>query len=392
MSTTITDIRNGVARRLHGTSSNQLTDFYGLLHDAAVRCQADTDFEETRRTVPLATPVYGGVFVYEPPSDLKGDRIVSFRTQPWFLAYDRADMLGMENYAGWAERWWSPDLAVKWSDFEKKLIVDVPPKGSVVLSATTTADGWTVGGGASNLVTDNLYSAGYPSSLAFTLSGSGYIETSSISAFDLTNYPANGVAFAWVFLPSDADLSTVSFQLRWGNSDGSYFEQGTALPFDGTALTVGWNLIAFPWSGLSEIGSPDLTAVTYARLTVNVTGPATPVRVGGITFSLGQIWEIDYYSRFLFRSAAGAFKEKPTADSDLINLDTDALAVFTDCLAMLAAQQAQGKDSAFDLGFFQRQYQDSVMKYSRKNPSKAMKAGTSYYEVRRHGYSPLGRR
>ena len=86
MSYTISDVKNSISRKLHGTTANQLSDFYGLLYDAAVKVLDECDFEETRRTQQLLTPVYGqNAFDYACPADLKGNRLIDLRPQ----AYNR---------------------------------------------------------------------------------------------------------------------------------------------------------------------------------------------------------------------------------------------------------------------------------------------------------------
>ena len=279
---------------------------------------------------------------------------------------------------------------MKWSDFSKKLRVSVPPKGNVLLSGTTsvTDNGtWTVGGGASNLAADTLYTVAYPSSLSFSLSGSGYLENSTLTPLDVTVYGDQSVGFVWAYFQGSNLPSSV--ELQWGSSSSDHYSRTVTSNFDGTAFRDGWNLLGFAWQGAAVTGTPAVDVINYARFTVNGVGSASPVRISGITFSLGQIYEITYYSKYIFRDLSGAFKEKPTLDSDMLNLDTDATAVFADCLAMLAAQQAQGKDSAFDLGFFRQQYQDSKDNYARKNPSRAMKAGTPYYVVKREVFTAV---
>jgi hypothetical protein len=139
------------------------------------------------------------------------------------------------------------------------------------------------------------------------------------------------------------------------------------------------------------VGSPTVSAVNALRFDTAITGTITPVYFDAVICSLGSIYEIEYYSKYLFRSLAGAFKERPTLDTDLLNLDTDSYGVFTSCLSLLAAQQQQGKDSGYDLKTFDADYKEAVASYNRRFPSQAQKVTGSYYKVKRSSYaSKLG--
>lgn len=385
MAYTLLDIKNATARKLHGVTANQITDFYGLCFDAAVKVLSQVDPEETRRLVPLATPLYGqAAFDYASPSDLKGNRFIDLRPQANRSPSDTPIQQFSQDFDRFKKQVYQGSrVEVSWDTFVKSLRVALPAKDNVVLnenSSATSNGTWSAGGGASGLETDDLYFVNSPSSIRYSLSGNGYLENSTMTAINLTNYLDQAVAFVWTYCQG-SNLPT-SFNLHWGSGSSDYYSASVTSQADGTAFVNGWNLLGFQWQGASVTGTPDVTAINYARFTTNITGVATPVRLNAITFSLGQIYELEYYSKFLFRDSLGAFKEKPTADTDLINLDTDALGVYTNCLAHLAAQQQQGKDSSFDLPFFKGEYETSVLEYNRKYPSQTQKTGTPYYQVR----------
>jgi hypothetical protein len=393
MSYTITDIKNAVSRRLHGTTANQLTDFYGLLYDTATKCLDDCDFEETRRTVQLTTPIYGQAsFEYACPSDLKGNRLIDLRPQanrspsdvPTQQFSQAFDTLKTQVTSG-------SRIETRWNGYIKTLRIALPALDNVLLNSCDSITGngtWTAGAGASALADEDIYFVQGAGSLKYSLTNDGYLENSTMSVMDLTNYQDRAVLFAWVY--NEATLPT-SFTLRWGSDSANYWTKTVTTQWDGTAFRVGWNLVGFDWQTATKTLNPVVTAIDYLRFYTAITGSATPVYFDSVTASLGSIYEIEYYSKYLFRDLAGAFKEKVTLDSDLVNLDMDSYGVFTNCLAMLAAQQQQGKDSAFDLAFFQKQYADSVLSYNQKYPSQAQKTVGSYYQVRRSSYaSKLG--
>jgi hypothetical protein len=176
--------------------------------------------------------------------------------------------------------------------------------------------------------------------------------------------------------------------LRWGSSAADYWEASATLQQDGTAFQTGWNLLAFSWP-TTDTGSPDVSSVTYLRVSFDADSAQNPVRIDAISSSLGELFEIAYYSKYLFRDAVtGAFQETVTSDTNLINLDTDSYQLFFDQCMILACQQKQGIDAIFaDLPFFQNSYADGVAKYQAKYPSQDLKTQQPYYAFRKQSYS-----
>lgn len=278
-------------------------------------------------------------------------------------------------------------LEVRWDTYIKTLRIALPALSNVLVNSCddVTSNGtWTVGAGASGISTDNLYYTGGSGSLKYSLNGNGYIENSTMAAVDLTEYLDRGVMFCWAYLQSTAPSA---LGLRWGSDSSNYWSKSVAAQWDGTAFQQGWNLLGFDWQAASKTGTPTVTAIDYLRFDTTIVGVSTPVYFDNVVCSLGSIYDIEYYSKYLFRSAAGAFKERVTDDTDLLNLDTDSYGVFTNCLAMFAAQQQQGKDSGVDLPFFQNQYKEAMTSYNLRFPSQALKTTGSYYQVKKSSYA-----
>lgn len=392
MAYSITDVKNAVSRKLHGTTANQLTDFYGLLFDTASKCIDDCDFEETRRTAALTTPIYGqAAFDYACPTDLKGNRLIDLRPTANRLVNDVPTQQNSQDFDRLKTQIASGSrVEVRWNKYGKTLRISLPETKKTLLNScdSLTCNGtWSAGGGATGIATETLYTVDGTGSIRFDLSAGwdGDVINTTMTPVDLTDYEDKGVIFLWLYCQSN---TPTSLTLSWGtDTTVNYWYRIISTQWDGTAFQQGWNLIGFDWGNATEIGSPDITLVDSIRLDVHITGTAIPMYLDQIVISLGEMYEIEYYSKYLFRDTAGAFKEKPTADSDLLNLDSDSYGVFTNCLAMLAAQQQQGKDAAFDLPFFQNQYKESVLSYNQKYPSQAQKTVGSYYDVKRSSYA-----
>ncbi len=151
----------------------------------------------------------------------------------------------------------------------------------------------------------------------------------------------------------------------------------------------GWNQLSYLWDGATVVGSPNYQSITYLRSTFNyATGtPVNNVRVNNYTSNIGSIYEIVYYSKYLFRDlVTGTFKERPTRDDDLINLDTETYMLLTNKCAHLAAQQNGGQDGAFDVDYFAKQYIKSLRKYQSIYKSEIIKPSDSYYVPTKNNY------
>ena len=111
------------------------------------------------------------------------------------------------------------------------------------------------------------------------------------------------------------------------------------------------------------------------------------IAIDKIFSSIGEIWETEYYSKFLWRTSAGVFIQKPSKDSDLLNLDEAGFMLFLNELAILAAQQLFGRDAANDIRFFNEELHGAgkkkglYRKYKQAHPSKSLKMIQTYYRL-----------
>jgi len=106
------------------------------------------------------------------------------------------------------------------------------------------------------------------------------------------------------------------------------------------------------------------------------------------TGSDATTWELEYYSKYLFKSAADVWQEAVAEDSDILNLDTETYPLFFDKVMILLAPQLAGKDSAFDLKFYSDHYTNGVATYVSQNKSEAQRPQTIYY---RQPFKPFRR-
>lgn len=330
---TVSQLKADITRMMKGTSLREVGDFYGTAAAAANRMLARIDTEETRRTVTAASPFYDNVQDYALPSDYK--RMLDIRPQA-----NRQSMPGRSDFGETAQKQFgirhSPNsFSIRWNNMIRTISAQQLPMGGVaqmdsfdvtVSGSTVTSNGaWTGEGDASGLYAETLNFVEGNGSLGFNLSGvTGLadIVNSTAAALDLSALKFKDASVYALYIPVGFSARFVSLTLRRGSSSANYVQATTTTKLDGTAFTDGWNFVLFNWISASITGAPDDTKNTYRRLGFQyTTGPAiNGVLVDNWTDSLGNLYEFEYYSNYLFRTAAGAWEATPTADTDLVNV------------------------------------------------------------------------
>lgn len=383
MQTTISDFKTRLQTKIHGQSLNKVQDVYGLIGEAAGNLLLRVDPQETKVVANIENALYDQVYDYALPTDVKGDRIVALRPQinnspsnafgyNSTESFDRTKGLGANQYT------------LNFDSIIKTIRIDKPTRAGVALNEcnTLTENGsWAVGSNATTLEADTIEYITGSGSLRFNISASGstaYIENSTMTAVDLTNYLSVGAIFLWAYVPTVS--ATTSIDLRWGSDSSNYYSKTVTTNHFGQSFVTGWNLIRFDWSSATTTGSPTITAIDYLRATINYTGTAmTAFRIDSIMAKLPSVWEIIYYSKYLFRNSSGTWIVKPTADTDLINLDTEGVnALLYEC-AYIVAQDLGGEDSQFDVDIFKKRRDEVWGAYLNRYKSEVIKKRESYY-------------
>lgn len=387
MSYNISDLKDRINSKVHN-SINKIVDVDSLIIEAGNNLLLAVDSPALIRSTQLTNGLYDAVYSYAAPADLKEDKIISLIPQ------DPLNQTPAQNY----NQTYSKEL-----DLRKELgtlsiddnstvrtlkAVGIGLRAGVTVNdanSLTTNGTWSAGDNAINLAIDTINYVSGNASLKFDISASGstaYLENSTMQAVDLTNYVNTGSAFVYVYIPSTSIITSVN--LRWGNDSSNYYSATATTTQDNTAFIAGWNLLRFDWAGATETGTVTDTAVDYLRVTFNYTGTATTsCRVDNIVFRLPAIYNLKYYSNYLYRSTAGTWLEKPTAsdDSDIINTDTTGFNMLVAECALLAAQELAGEDSSFDVDFFKNQKREVWGQYTSNNKSQAMKRREPYYRA-----------
>ena len=395
MSYSITNLLTDIASVIHGTTTNKIPNVYGHINRAARAVLLDVDPKETTKIVQLSQ-VFNSVYDYALPVDVKGDRIIDLRpqagrnpsdifVQDYAQTFDANKLLNNSNA-----------IFTQWNTGVKTLRIEAPTLTSpLTLCDTSTITGWTASNGAQSLSLDTTNNVAGGGAIVFNLaagSGTGSIQISTLNPIDVTAKVNIDTEFFWVYIPTGSAIT--SFTLRWGSDvTANYYTQTVTTNQQGNAFQNGWNLISFPWSGATKVGSPVSTAYDSVQLTVVYNSTLqTGMKFCNLTSNTGYIFELQYYSKFMFRDpSTNAFQETivdgGTDTNKLINLDTDSYNLLLNKVAFFVAQSLQGSDSEYDADFWQTEYEESLKRYRALNPSEAIKKTETYYKMPRNSYN-----
>lgn len=392
MSQTILTLKDELAGMLHGTNIDDVHYPFGVFFRAGRQMLLDCDPFETKRLVALTTPVYQGIFTYAVPTDLDMNGVIDLRPQVNRYYGDVVDQRFSANFDQYKE---DDTITVEYVNGVKVIRIAKQLNAPVIFGNFASTSGWSVGVDATNLTKDSQYYTYAGGSLNFDLDGSttsGYIENSTITSTDLSTHENISRLFLDVYFP-DADLIT-NVILRWGNDSSNYFSVTATSPFDQSSFVDGWNTVGFSWNGATETGSVDSSAIDYVRVTVTYDGTAeTDIRVDNLRSILGQIYDLQYYSNYLFKDATtGALKLRPENDDDEVILEPQSMNVYLHKVAEMAAQQAQQQGVTVDVSYFAQQYQNALQQYKALFPSEKKKPKSFYYRLRRPTSQRGGRR
>lgn len=382
MAQTILTLKDELAGMLHGTNIDDVHYPFGVFYRAGRQMLLDCDPFETKRLAALTTPIYQGVFTYSAPADLDMNGIIDLRPQ---VNRNRGDIVDQRFSANFDQLKEDDTIAVEYVNGVKVIRIAKQLNAPVRFGDFGSTTGWAVGGDATNLTTDSQYYTYSSKSLNFDLDGSttsGYIENSAVSSVNLSTHENVSRVFLDVYMPDASRITNVI--LRWGNDNANYFSATATSPFDQSSFKNGWNTIGFNWNGATETGSVDSSVTDYVRVTITYDGdPETDIRVDNLRSILGEIYEVQYYSNYLFTDATtGAMKLQPDDDDDSVILEPQSMNVFLWKVAELAAQQAQQQGTSVDIQYFANEYQRALKQYKALFPSEKNKPKSFFYRVR----------
>jgi hypothetical protein len=330
---TLAQLKADIIPKLKGTSIRQIGDFYSIVAGAANRLSARIDPEETRRTATMTTPFFDNVNDYSLATDYK--RMIDIRPQ-----VNRTTQPGLSHYSQTAPRQFNerltPDsFSIRWNNMIRTLRAQVLPSGNVmqmdsfdvtIVGSTAVSNGaWSAEVDASGFYAEPLNYVEGNSSLGMNLSGAtgaaDILNTTAV-AVDMSGLRYEDTSFLFFYIPVGYSSRFTNFKLRRGSSALNYKEATVTTKADGTAFSDGWNFLMFTWNSATTTGTPNDTLNTYRRFGITYTA-GTAINgclIDNWTDALGQLYEMEYYSEYMFRTSAGVWISRPTLDTDLVNV------------------------------------------------------------------------
>lgn len=389
----ITTLLTDLSSVIHGTTTSKVPNIYGMISRAARQVLQDVDPKETTRIVQMPQ-IFNDVFDYALPVDVKGDRITDLRLQAGRTPWETFTQGYAENFDANKSVSFSNKIYTQWNTGVKTIRIEAPFLTSpVTLADTSSITGWAATTGASSLTLNTTSFVAGGGAIQFDLaagSASGYVETSSLSPLDMTSLVNVATGFLWVYMPAGASVSSVD--VRWGSSSSNYYHYAATVTQQGTAFINGWNLLAFPWASATKVGTPVSTAYSYVRITPSYNSTLqTGFKACNLVFAQGYYFDLQYYSKYLFRDpSTNAFQESVvdvTDNNKLINLDTESYNLLFNKTAFFVAQSLQGSDAAYDASYWDSEYAACLKRYKAQNPSEAKDKREPYYKMMNKGYN-----
>lgn len=204
-----------------------------------------------------------------------------------------------------------------------------------------------------------------------------------MTVVDLSDHENKSTLFLPGFFP-DASFVT-NINLQWGSSDTVYFDRTVTAPHFGS-FKNGWNVLAFAWNGATETGTVDTENINFLKITPTLGTSDTDIKFGPCWSSPGELRDIIYHSKYLFRSSTGTWKETPTIDTDVVNLDSDTENLFVYECVRLAALGIQGQDSLYqeynNILYGEAGKPGAYSRYKTRNPDEDIKPQTQHRTIR----------
>lgn len=391
MSFSVSEAKSELESMLHGTTLGQVVNINGVFNRAARQLMLDIDPQETKRIAPMSSPIYYNIFNYSLPVDVKGNKV--------------SDLIPLQNnskrdvihntynqYFDVNKNWTPVDNFTIINDTNNKYIrIDYNNKSlTSVIDQVTEVGSWVASGTASNLAVNTEVTNNQLPTLSFdATTGVGILTNANLQPIDLSNHNNQGCNFFTLYIP--VSTSFTSTTIKVGSSAANYYVSAPLTKqFNGFNIESGYNQFGVTFANMTKVGNPDLTKITYVQISVTVSADCYDICFAQIQNSLGFLFNMQYYSKYLFRdNITLAWQEKVTDDANLINLDTESYNLFLYQAAFLCVQQALGQDAGYDTNIFLDKYNSALTRYKRIYKSELSKPKNVWYQLPRRGYNGI---
>jgi len=383
MSYTYTNVKNELQNLLQndfGSVPQQRV----LINMAMRELSLEIDLHSTIRHSQGVDTIYDEIFRYPLPIDAKNEGIIDIMKTKDKLKSSNIEYtnVSIEEFNRFYDNniytidYHNADRWLKIKDNNNNTKITVHKMDSVTENGT-----WSVADSGTNITTNTSNYVSDSASISVDTSGTTIsIENSDLAAVDLSTLEDKGKIFVWVYLPEVTNVTNCI--LLWGSDSSNYWSDTLTTPHNFTAFHVGWNLMAFDWVGATETGIPNASAIDYLKFTITISSAPTITTgylVDNIVSGLGEATEIIYYSGYTWRTSASAWIENSTADTDILNVDTEEFQLALYKIAIHCA-------NAISLGtermnYFMNTYQNLKKMYEEKYASQRQVKISQYYRL-----------
>lgn len=347
---------------------------------------SENDLRSTKRKVALGTNLFDDIYSYPSPTDLK--EIIDFDPQINRRVSFRLRLTEEQDF--YQKKTIDNNLvAIATDDLVDRILFSGNVDDTILVLApldSLTEDGtWSAYNDATDLVADTTNFVKGGGSIKFDLTGSATtagIQNTTLTSTDISSYTNAGYVFVWVYINSITNLTNFVFDI--GNDlTTNFYTQTVTTTHESTAFVNGWNLLRFDFASMTENGTVTDTTVDSARIYMTKTSGKSDdgYRFDHIALHIGEIHDILYYSKYPWQSSAGTFLENSTADTDLINADTDELELFVFRSKMELFRELRRSDLVEDARI---EYERLKKEYRKNNPSQKVRR-RGYYDINLYG-------
>ena len=372
----VSDLKNDLAGKLHGTNLDKLFNVYGLIENAVREVLNDVDLEETRRKSELPF-VYLDNPLLALPQDLKKKKFVKIN-----INGENDFKLVLTNTKNNEEQ----NVDIKYyNGFKAMEVSGVEVPEGLQLIDFDDIDNIT-GVNVTNIKRDPYDYIQGLGSVSFDQVASGIfnIKVTDLE-LDLLGHTDASSFYMFIKIPPRGNLE--NFRIVAGTDGSNYFTITTTRTVYGTEFIEGWNLVKLDWRDAVYTGVPNPSNITFIECNFgDVSGlQLNGWKVDAITSNLENQSDIEYYSKYVFINEDGILSPRITSDSTSLVVD-EAYDLVLYKLCQLATQQQHDyayKPGSSEAGYWASKYQQEKKKYTQDLPSSAKRPTTNYYKRRK---------
>jgi hypothetical protein len=392
---TIGKLKRDIDSNLHAGATSGLQDFFNTVDKGRLQFITKVRPEELIRKSYIEQALYPNVNRYAAPDGMKYRDIIEIKKLSGYRTSDSMDhplTLIYKRRSGQKRLNSQNTVSVNYENGIKYLeiyrpydLYDLEEQYVVIhdCESLSTNGTWNTGGNVVNFKLDELNRIVGTGCFSFDINNSsttGYLENTTLTAFDLNDFLQKGASFAWLDLPIPKEM--ISVKLTMGSTYGvDYYYSTVNQPHDNNVFTTGWNLLKYMLNNLTSVGTPNPKNLTYVRIDFTTTGNAIPnCHIDNILVRSGEVYEVSYNSTYMLMDAnTRAWKQIATDNSDIIVAEEDSYRCFMLECTVAAQKELYGSGIAAqsDISDAAADLIEAYQEYKREHKSEALLAEES---------------